>query len=58
MSMTDIHSYYDPELVKEISAIERILLGTLAIPLAPIQTVFGVHDANVIHMPHKHSIDA
>ena len=56
--MTDVLSYYDAKLVQEISTVEDGLLLTLAIPLAPSQTVFEVYRASVIPMPQKDSVDA
>ena len=48
---SDIHSYYDAKLLREVTIIEEGLLLNLAIPYASSQTAFQMYRAQVIPMP-------
>ena len=56
--MTDLLSYYDAQLLREISTVKEGLLLTLAIPLASSQTAFDVYRAQLIPMPQQQTSDA
>ena len=48
---SDIHSYYDAKLLRDVTTIEEGLLLNLAIPYASSQTAFQIYRAHVIPMP-------
>ena len=48
---SDIHSYYDAKLLRDVTIIEEGLLLNLAIPYASSQTAFQIYRAHVIPMP-------
>ena len=48
---SDIHSYYDAKLLRDVTTIEEGLLLNLAIPYASSQTAFQMYQAQVIPMP-------
>ena len=48
---SDILSYYDSKLLRDVITVKEGLLLTLAIPLASRQTVFTAYSAKVIPMP-------
>ena len=48
---SDILSYYDSKLLRDVITVKEGLLLTLAIPLASRQTVFTTYSAKVIPMP-------
>ena len=48
---SDIHSYYDAKLLRDVTTIEEGLLLNLAIPCASSQTAFQMYRAQVIPMP-------
>ena len=48
--MTDLLSYYDAQLLREVSTVNEGLLILLAIPLASSQTTFNVYHAQLVPM--------
>ena len=56
--MQDLLSYYDAELLSEVSTITEGLLLTLSIPLSSSQTAFNVYQAHLIPMPQLDSSEA
>ena len=48
---SDIHSYYDAKLLRDVTTIEEVLLLNLAKPYASSQTAFQMYRAQVIPMP-------
>ena len=48
---TDLLSYYDAKLVRDVITVEEGLILTLAIPLGSRTTAFSVYRAHVIPMP-------
>ena len=55
---SDIHSYYDAKLPRDVTTIEEGLLVNLAIPYASIQTAFQVYRPQVIPMPQADPTEA
>ena len=56
--MADLLSYYDAQLLTEVSSIEQGLLLTLSIPLASSQTAFDVYKAHLLPMPEPDTNEA
>ena len=48
---SDLMSYYDAKLLRDVITVEEGLIVTLAIPLASRQTVFSVYSAETVPMP-------
>ena len=48
---SDVHSYYDAKLLRDVTTIDEGLLLSLAIPYASSQTAFQIHRAQVVPMP-------
>ena len=48
---SDLMSYYDAKLLRDVITVEQGLIVTLAIPLASRQTVFTVYNAQTVPMP-------
>ena len=48
---SDIMSYYDAKLLRDVVTVNEGLILTLAIPLASRQTVFSTYSARVVPMP-------
>ena len=55
---SDIHSYYDAKLLRDVTTIEEGLLLNLAIPYASNQTAFQIYRAHVIPMPQADPTEA
>ena len=55
---SDIHSYYDAKLLRDVTTIEAGLLLNLAIPYASSQTAFQMYRAQVIPMPQADPTEA
>ena len=55
---SDIHSYYDAKLLRDVTTIEEGLLLNLAIPYASSQTAFQMYRAQVIAMPQADPTEA
>ena len=56
--ISDLLSYYDAQLLTEVSSIEQGLLLTLSIPLASSQTAFDVYKAHLLPMPEQDTNEA
>ena len=56
--MRDIMSYYDAQLLSEVSSMEHGLLLTLSIPLSSGQTPFDVYRAQLLPMPQREPSEA
>ena len=48
---TDLLSYYDAKLLRDVVTLDEGLVLTLAIPLASRQTVFSTYQAQIVPMP-------
>ena len=48
---TDLLSYYDAKLLRDVVTLDEGLVLTLAIPLASRQTVFSTYPAQIVPMP-------
>ena len=48
---SDLMSYYDAKLIREVITVEEGLIVKLSIPLASRQTVFSVYSAETVPMP-------
>ena len=48
---SDLMSYYDAKLLRDVITVEKGLIVTLAIPLPSRQTVFSVYSAETVPMP-------
>ena len=48
---SDITSYYDAKLLRDVATVNEGLILTLTIPLASRQTVFSTYSARVVPMP-------
>ena len=55
---SDIHSYYDAKLLRDVTTIEAGLLLNLAIPYASSQTAFQMYRAQVIPIPQADPTEA
>ena len=55
---SDVHSYYDAKLLRDVTTIEEGLLLNLAIPYASSQTAFQMYRAQVIPMPQADPTEA
>ena len=55
---SDIHSYYDAKLLRDVTITEAGLLLNLAIPYASSQTAFHIYRAQVIPMPQPDPTEA
>ena len=55
---TDLHSYYDAKLLRDVVTVDEGLLMTLAIPMSSSLTVFSVYRAHLIPMPQPEQKDA
>ena len=55
---SDIHSYYDAKLLRDITTIEEEPLLNLAIPYASSQTAFQMYRAHVIPLPQADPTEA
>ena len=51
LHMTDLLSYYDAKLVREVATVEEGILLTLAIPMSSRQTACNIYEAHRIPMP-------
>ena len=56
--MTDLLSYYDAQLVREVATLDTGILLTLAIPMSSRQTAFNMYKADRISMPRTDSSQA
>ena len=48
---SDLMSYYDAKLIREVITVEEGLIVKLSIPLASRQTVFSLYSAETVPMP-------
>ena len=55
--LKDLLSYYDAQLLTEVSSIEQGLLLTLSLPLASTQIAFDVYKAQIVPMPQPEPSD-
>ena len=55
---TELHSYYDAKLLRDVVTVDEGLLMTLAIPMSSSLTVFSVYRAHLIPMPQPGQKDA
>ena len=55
---SDVHSYYDAKLLRDVTTIEEGLLLNMAIPYASSQTAFQMYRAQVIPMPQADPTEA
>ena len=55
---SDVHSYYDAKLLRDVLTVEEGILLSLAIPYASSQTAFQIYRAHVVPMPQSDPTEA